>query len=36
MADAVEKVSKVKLWNYDLKQSNPNKRVFESRLRGRV
>jgi hypothetical protein len=31
-ADSVEKVSKMKLWNQDLKQSNPSKWSFESML----
>jgi hypothetical protein len=29
-ADSVEKVSKMKLWNQNLKQSNPSKWSFES------
>jgi hypothetical protein len=30
--DSVEKVSKMKLWNQSLKQSNPSKWSFESML----
>jgi hypothetical protein len=32
LTDAVEKVSKMKLWNWKLKQSNPSKWIFESML----
>jgi hypothetical protein len=33
MTDTVEKVSAKKLWNWNLKRSNPGKWIFESRLR---
>jgi hypothetical protein len=32
VTDSVEKVSKMKLWNQNLKQSNPSKWSFESML----
>jgi hypothetical protein len=32
LTDSVEKVSKMKLWNQNLKQSNPSKWSFESML----
>jgi hypothetical protein len=32
LTDSVEKVSKMKLWNQSLKQSNPSKWSFESML----
>jgi hypothetical protein len=32
LTDTVEKVSKNKLWKQNLKQSNPDRRIFESML----
>jgi hypothetical protein len=36
LTDAVDKVSKIELWNWNLKLSNPGKQFFESRLRARA
>ena len=32
LTDTVEKVSKIDLWNWIVKQSNPSKWIFESML----